>query len=845
LDIYVRTGMERVEELAPQVELLKKIGDTLGVLGLGELREIVQMRRVDLEDLIGRNQQPDEAALVAMATALLQVEDRLEQQLIGLIVPDSRAAPADGEAREDPDRAAVTPVVMRECLANLARVKEAITLVTERAGDGAALDAIPNLLRGITAALLIVEKERAGRVAERIAVAAGEVVQRGGDDARAALERLADAIVSLEYYMETLQAGRRAPDWMLDNAARSLDALVLPAAVSPELETLPPPVPEDLPATLVIERDAVPESLPPPRMPSADRPVVTDQGAGIDPDILELFIEEAREAIESINSQFPAWEMDEGERESLLVMRRAFHTLKGSGRMVGAELIGDFCWSVEQLLNRIIDGTLQRSPPVVDLLRRAIPAVGELLEQLEVGQPPASDIAALMAEAGELARPAAAPVPEPPVGSDDATEVLPMVELDGALAPSTAPPVASVPAQAEAVDTDATLLARPPPVLGADEATLVVRLPDMLGPDDATLVARLPDGLPAAGLGPDDATLIATLPPVEPAAPAEATAAAPAEAPGMDPVLLDILSREVALHLGVLQDFTKRAGEAMAQPLPEAVFRACHTLQGSLTMAGVTEAVELAATLNDLMGVLYAAHLPADAEVIAASGEAAAAIAAIVDRLRDPSLPGTDTGGVTGWLHVLLAAATERAAALSAEPADTGTVSIQLPVLSEEDFQVAAADLEVAAPWSGEATVEEPPPAGEPAVSETPSATPTSHWDPEVAAIFAEEAGELLEGCDAAAGRLAAGEQPEQALAELQRALHTLKGGARMAGLFPMGDLSHELETLLLRISDGQLPRSDAAAAVVQATLDELHVLRDAISSGVSAEPSPGLLARP
>lgn len=56
-----------------------------------------------------------------------------------------------------------------------------------------------------------------------------EVVQRGtGPEARAALERLADAIVSLEYYMETIQAGRREPDWMLENAGRSLDALLLP-----------------------------------------------------------------------------------------------------------------------------------------------------------------------------------------------------------------------------------------------------------------------------------------------------------------------------------------------------------------------------------------------------------------------------------------------------------------------------------------------------------------------------------------------------------------------------------------------------------------------------------------
>ena len=33
-------------------------------------------------------------------------------------------------------------------------------------------------------------------------------------------------------------------------------------------------------------------------------------------------------------------------------MRRSFHTLKGSGRMVGAQLIGEFAWSIENLLNR-------------------------------------------------------------------------------------------------------------------------------------------------------------------------------------------------------------------------------------------------------------------------------------------------------------------------------------------------------------------------------------------------------------------------------------------------------------------------------------------------------------
>ena len=101
---------------------------------------------------------------------------------------------------------------MRECLANLARVKEAISLVTERAGDGAALDSIPALLRGIIAGLLIVEKERAAGVVDGLQRRSVRWCARVANRSdRSRLDRLADAIVSLEYYMETLQAGRSEP----------------------------------------------------------------------------------------------------------------------------------------------------------------------------------------------------------------------------------------------------------------------------------------------------------------------------------------------------------------------------------------------------------------------------------------------------------------------------------------------------------------------------------------------------------------------------------------------------------------------------------------------------------
>ena len=79
--------------------------------------------------------------------------------------------------------------------------------------------------------------------------------------------------------------------------------------------------------------------------------------------------------------------------------------------------------------------------------------------------------------------------------------------------------------------------------------------------------------------------------------------------------------------------------------------------------------------------------------------------------------------------------------------------------------------------------------------------------------------------------------QDPASVAMLQRFLHTLKGGARMAGIMPMGDLSHALETLLTRIADGRSRATPAALDLVQRGLDELQQMRDAIDAGRAMPP--------
>ena len=54
-----------------------------------------------------------------------------------------------------------------------------------------------------------------------------------------------------------------------------------------------------------------------------------------------------------------------------------------------------------------------------------------------------------------------------------------------------------------------------------------------------------------------------------------------------------------------------------------------------------------------------------------------------------------------------------------------------------------------------------------------------------------------------------------------------------MAGISAMGDLSHELETLVIAIDGGMVMGDDHAHAVMQASLDELARMRDLVSTGV------------
>ncbi len=768
LDIFVRRGGGHSEELAPQLELLKKISDTLGVLGLGELRQRVQEEIAELAAIVSDGKAPSEESLIKVAGVLLSVEDSLDDQLVRLILPTAaEGSAADLPPDQDLEFRLVSEAVLRECIVNMARIKEAVSIAVQKQGEfpPQGLDNVPQLLRGITAGLLMLGKGRAVELMDAIGAQVRKLIEPGAPAPDAIrLERVADAIVSIEYYMETLQSGRTDPWYMLDNAEICIKTLADEAPsrvpnISVSAGDAARTVKLDPAETIALERTK--------RAHAATNPLIAvPEPEPVDPQFVELFIEEAKEEIASIQRSFPQWDQNPMDLESLAIMRRSFHTLKGSGRMVGARAIAEFGWSIENLLNRIIDKTLSRTPGMMTLLRSGVAALPQLVEQLETGRYNPVPIEALMARAFAYA---------------DGRE--------------------------------------------ADQGTVTLAPEDR--PAAAAPVAPAAPAAPAASAAPP--------------AFAEPAEAAESQPPAMDPLLHDIYSKETSSHLAEIREYLrKRTGQPAPHELPESVYRAIHTLSGSSKMAEARHGIRITEPLNHVMRKVFDSGHGLSDLGLATLSDAVRAIDNVVSHINESTAFFSEHPSLLTRLHDVEA---ELEADIAREAIDTSTSALvpALTVVPEAASEAAPdavpeeTDTKSAAAWTAAAAA---------APVEIEDAAPAEDFDHEIANIYSEEATELLEAGQLSLAAWNRDRKDKQRVAELQRQLHTLKGGARMAGISAMGDLSHELETLVIQIDGGTVVGDDHAHAVMQASLDELASMRDLVSNGALPVAATALIAQ-
>ncbi len=827
LDIFVRKGGTQVEDLVVQLEMLRKISDTLGVLGLGDLRTKVQTQIARLKDIIARKTPPEDGVLVDIAAALISVEDNLDGQLVQLIMPHRAAGPSvDGDAEFQ----RVQSAVLRECIVNLARIKESIAAaVADHTPSGA--DQVPQLLRGMTAGLLMLGRSRAVEILERIAHQIEIVLVPRARLGPGQLDRLADAIVSVEYYMETLQSGRSDPWYMLDNADTCLRAVDEAAAAAPRAEdaaqdaldansavAIAHEVTHLLGDGLVPEFNAVRTEVLDVAVtgasPSAVDAAPTDASAATtDPDLVLLFIEEAREELAKINECFPAWYENPLDQDALMRVRRSFHTLKGSGRMVGARHIGEFAWSVENLLNRLISGTLSRSPQMLALLREAIDALPGLIAHLESNASLSDDVPRLIARANALAEGRDPDLAPPPVASPTPTVVEPLFPVPPAPGQVDAPSLIST----EVLMTHDPALPKPltpAPVEGPvlEAPSRFVRLAPV-EPADSGRVSAVPPPAPPSGS--------------EFLMPQQQTADG-----GSDDALVAIYCGEVASHVAAIRQYLDACfGRFPPFQVTEALHRACHTLAGASKMAEARQGIRLAEPLNLYVRKLYDHGLGLPEAGRRVLADVVAAMDDVTSHLEAPTSYFTAHADIVSRLEWLAGDADREITARGLVPAENAADGGEPPSIAEMGDLLTA-----------EAMLEESPPVAPRMPPPVPSAA--EEFDSEIAVIFSEEATELLESAERAFAAFRIDPRNGSKVVELKRVLHTLKGGARMAGVSAMGDVAHEVESLLTQGEAAGTTGDTRTIEVLQASLDELNRMRDAVSAGRAVPPARDLLTR-
>ena len=172
-----------------------------------------------------------------------------------------------------------------------------------------------------------------------------------------------------------------------------------PASVAPAPEPETTPAPVDSGASIpdaasdVLSPDFSFDLQMPQETPTAAPDLATAAAATpspasqpeIDDELLDVFLEEAREVVGTGLAALAVLADEPANLSEQTTLRRAFHTLKGSSRMVGLNDFGDAAWSMEQVLNAWLAEQKPMQPHLLQLSSDCLQAFGRWADDIAAG----------------------------------------------------------------------------------------------------------------------------------------------------------------------------------------------------------------------------------------------------------------------------------------------------------------------------------------------------------------------------------------------------------------------------------------------------------------------------
>jgi chemosensory pili system protein ChpA (sensor histidine kinase/response regulator) len=773
LDMELRTGRVEAEQRAQSLSSLQQLADTLHMLNLPVPAKAVEDLLPALQESGSETNMDLDSPLLVLAQKLLEVESILDShiQLLGEPVEEVQSEGYIDLATHEQRR--IISRLLDECVNSLHDVQDAIR---KRLDDDTEAD-FGTALGHISGALHLASQGEVAQLTEKLERALNAELAGGSSTAGPAdskLEPLTDAVAALELYL----AGCR------DEQANSLRYLEV---MHSRLEGLPEASAsgDEVAATAVELPYRQAEEPAAAQVDTATETPPADVGAAdIDPSMLGIFLEEFDSVVVQLRQQLPLWLDNTSDHRAMAELKRGFHTLKGSGRMVGAEEIGDFSGRFEELVSKLSDNKITPSNTLRDAVKLAVAVLDDLKLRL-------------LGEETELT----------------ARGVKTLGDFARQLASGNTPRMSLLEEEFPASLLSSTLAV--PDDMAATELTLE---------SDSDVEVRLSTSEDKA------------------AQQAETTAAAPVDlslAEEIDPTLLQLMIGEVQQYLAELEPFVSGLASGAPQQVSKSLIRAVHTLAGTFSMAPLGQESQVARGLENYLED----RLKSDTMV---STAALLTLQTCLHRFHQ-RLNVMDGGSEASY------------------PVEDKQLLAELSGLAVHESEAAeAAQLAAAAKPAVEETpeilapqVEELAISGETPVVEAEEAAPEEPLPEEVAAeaepvfiqieegsilsIFLEEATEIMERCDTLLNTWRDKLSDQKLVQNLQREIHTFKGGARMAGLEPLGNLSHAMETLLERIAANRMQATVASVQALEEGCDRLTVWVEQLQSGRMPQPGNAL----
>ncbi len=611
--------------------------------------------------------------------------------------------------------------------------------------DGEDLELLAESLSGLGFYIEALEQRRPDRqrliaplLAKRLGEAPAPQLDRHAETVEHAVEQLRNALPALVAEVHRAPSDASARKLLkarlseLVNDAKLIDDAELVAQADAALAELEFGGTAALSAavTAIVESSAA-VPAPTPAVSDETRRLLATDAKGLDAELLEIYLAEAAEVLDNIRESHRTLEANPGDREALRTVRRQFHTLKGSGRMVGLTELGELAYDVEKIHNRLLEEERPVTPAVLTMIGVAESNFGRWIGALKdvgiVAADPAELDAALDAVEAEL--PSDRKAPAPAVVAPDRPAKVELHKVGDAQAGSMAPAelaldgpeTAEVP-EPQGVFTDILMPDAPGPV-GPD----VVELPELGGARAESLApdTQWVDQGDSFGTGTSE---IIEFAPAD-SAPAEAKADAVVSPPPDEVTIGDVtlsadlhavLVDEAEAHLATLAhelsllqfDPTNRPSAAMV--------RASHTLCGIHRTSGLPLIAVTARALEQSLLALQQAAVPLPDAALPTLANAVRGLGELVARVR--ARTAFDAADSVGADEIQQELEALRQAAIT-EPGrldDAETQAAREFVSEESDAPSAPAPIPDVAPQRWEA----PPPDGVDAAAPAPAEMP-------------------------------------------------------------------------------------------------------------------------